>query len=82
MWYHAENEDPWKIPIVREIRNKHWTFIGKNQFYVNTHIQDIPENLAQIPSSKSIHRSGDFSASDLSFTRCLMNLTSHDFRGM
>lgn len=48
VWYHAENEDPWELPIVNEIDKGDWIFHGKNEFIVNSHIQDIPENGADV----------------------------------
>lgn len=48
VWYHAENEKPWNIPSVKELENNDWAFHGKNEFLVNSHIQDIPENGADV----------------------------------
>lgn len=45
MWYHAENEEPWTIPSVDT--SGMW-FHGSNEFIVHSHIQDIPENGADI----------------------------------
>jgi hypothetical protein len=42
VWYHAENEEPWKITAVKEIATNEWVFHGKNEFYVNCHVQEIP----------------------------------------
>jgi hypothetical protein len=41
VWYHAENEEPWKIAAVKEIATNEWVFQGKNEFYINCHIQEI-----------------------------------------
>lgn len=49
IWYHAEDdEEPWEIPVVAEVENGEWKFHGKNEFLVNSHIQDIPENGADV----------------------------------
>lgn len=48
VWYHAENEAPWEIPVVNEVQSGSWQFHGKNEFIVNCHIQDIPENGADV----------------------------------
>lgn len=45
VWYHAENEDPWEIPIIET--DGMW-LQGSNEFMVQCHIQDIPENGADI----------------------------------
>lgn len=44
VWYHVDDNEPWSIPVVPEIENNEWVFHGKNEFLVNSHIQDIPEN--------------------------------------
>jgi cholesterol 7-desaturase len=48
VWYHAESSPPWDIPVIQEIESCQWTFHGKNEFFVNSHIQDIPENGADV----------------------------------
>lgn len=50
VWHHAEHDDPWEIPIVREIDDGSWSYHGKNEFMVQCHIQDIPENGADVGS--------------------------------
>lgn len=45
VWYHAENEEPWTIPI---LNTKGMWLHGSNEFIVHSHIQDIPENGADI----------------------------------
>jgi cholesterol 7-dehydrogenase len=44
VWYHAESEQPWELPTVDEIEDGTWCYHGANEFSVNSHIQDIPEN--------------------------------------
>lgn len=53
VWYHAENDEPWELPVVSEIESGFWMFHGKNEFTVNCHIQDIPENGADIGEHQS-----------------------------
>lgn len=48
VWYHAENELPWKLPEIPELLSGDWSFHGKNEFNVSCHIQDIPENGADV----------------------------------
>lgn len=48
VWYHAENEEPWELPEISEISTGEWSFHGKNEFIVNCHIQDVPENGADV----------------------------------
>jgi len=48
VWYHIENDEPWTLPIVDEIESSLWKFQGMNEFIVNSHIQDLPENGADV----------------------------------
>lgn len=52
VWYHAENEEPWELPVVEEVQSGSWKFHGKNELIVNCHIQDIPENGADVGEYK------------------------------
>lgn len=53
VWYHAENATPWELPTVDSIESGQWTFHGHNEFSIKCHIQDIPENGADVGESKS-----------------------------
>jgi lipopolysaccharide biosynthesis glycosyltransferase len=44
VWYHAENETPWTLPVVDEIASGKWMCHSKNEFLVDSHIQDMAEN--------------------------------------
>lgn len=44
VWYHAENEEPWELPRYTDVGKGNICFQGSNEFLVNVHIQDIPEN--------------------------------------
>lgn len=41
VWYHAEGEEPWEIST---FETEGMWLHGSNEFIVNCHIQDIPEN--------------------------------------
>lgn len=54
VWYHAENETPsWYPPVDEAIRK--WTYRGRSEHYVNAHIQDIPENGADVVHLSALH---------------------------
>lgn len=55
IWYHAENETPWKLPIVQEIENRELVYHGRNEYFVNSIIQDMPENGADVAHFTAIH---------------------------
>jgi cholesterol 7-desaturase len=54
VWFHVENEEPWELPVVKEIEKCDWSFHGKNEFFVNSHIQDIPENGADVGINSNV----------------------------
>ncbi|XP_051157642.1 cholesterol 7-desaturase nvd 1 [Leptopilina boulardi] len=56
VWYHAESDKPnWRPQPVEKISNGTWRYQGKNEFYINSHIQDIPENGADVAHLNSVH---------------------------
>ncbi|KAI9585011.1 hypothetical protein GQX74_006906 [Glossina fuscipes] len=56
LWYHANPaETPWSLPVIKEIENEEFVFHGRNEFFVNCHIQEIPENGADLAHFKAIH---------------------------
>ncbi|KAL7295688.1 hypothetical protein TKK_0011041 [Trichogramma kaykai] len=56
VWYHSNKEPPtwWPEPIP-QISNRTWTYQGYNEFFVNCHIQDIPENGADWAHLTAVH---------------------------
>lgn len=69
VWNHAENESPWEIPIIQEIETGEWIFQGRNEYYVNCHIQEIPENGADVSHLNAVHGPSIVSGVDLRSTR-------------
>ncbi|XP_055679272.1 cholesterol 7-desaturase nvd [Lutzomyia longipalpis] len=69
IWHHSDNLTPWELPRVQEIDSKKWIYYGRNEFYINCHIQDIPENGADVSHLKAIHEAGMFAGSDLRSVR-------------
>lgn len=56
LWYHAEpNQEPWDLPVVKEIESKEFVYHGRNEFYISCHIQEIPENGADLAHFRAIH---------------------------
>lgn len=55
IWYHAENETPWQLPIVQEIEDRKLVYHGRNEYFVNSHIQELPENGADLAHFTAIH---------------------------
>ncbi|XP_017874530.1 PREDICTED: cholesterol 7-desaturase [Drosophila arizonae] len=56
VWYSAEaSELPWDIPESKEVENKTIVYQGRNEFHVRCHIQEIPENGADLAHFRAIH---------------------------
>ena len=71
-WYHAEKEEPnWKIPVIEELlsgtpnNGRPWLYRGRSEYKVNAHIQDIPENGADVAHLAHLHGPSLFFGSDL-----------------
>lgn len=56
VWYSVEgSEIPWTIPKSVEVESKKLIYHGRNEFYVHCHIQEIPENGADLAHFGAIH---------------------------
>lgn len=54
IWHDAEKRPPqWEFQEAEEC--KHWAYRGRNEFIVNSHIQDIPENGADVAHLNAVH---------------------------
>ncbi|XP_034661361.1 cholesterol 7-desaturase isoform X2 [Drosophila subobscura] len=73
IWYHAESTDPWELPVTMEIQEKKTSYHGRNEFYINCHIQEIPENGADMAHFSAIH-SESFLAGSLAPSKSLLGL--------
>jgi hypothetical protein len=52
IWHHVDNQNPWELKFFKQIESREWVFYGKNEYVINCHIQDIPENGADVCKSK------------------------------
>lgn len=56
LWYHAEGLDPtWCLPEMEEITSKQWVYRGRSEHIVNCHIEEIPENGADVSHLSQVH---------------------------
>ncbi|XP_041983779.1 cholesterol 7-desaturase nvd isoform X2 [Aricia agestis] len=54
VWYDAEGRAPqWVVPPVPQLDS--WAYRGRNQFLVSAHIQEIPENGADVSHLNAVH---------------------------
>ncbi len=57
IWHHAEGSDPtWTPPEFEEITNGTWKYRGRTEHYVNAHIEEVPENGADLAHLPLIHQ--------------------------
>lgn len=72
VWYHAESPEPvWQVPSSPEVETGDWIYLGRNEFLVNCHIQEIPENGADVAHLNAVHGPNMLAGSDLRFSRVL-----------
>lgn len=56
LWFHAEGLDPtWTIPEFDEITTGTWQYKGRTEHYINAHIEEVPENGADVAHLKQVH---------------------------
>lgn len=69
LWYHAEGEEPlWYPPDVKDIQSGKMKYHGKTDHVVNAHIEEIPENGADLHHLTHLHEPILFSGRDLRHT--------------
>ena len=68
-WYHVDSEKSeapeWTVPSVDEISSKKWRYRGRTEYKVNAHIQEIPENGADVAHLAHLHGPSMLFGSDL-----------------
>ncbi|KAH9488224.1 Cholesterol 7-desaturase [Bulinus truncatus] len=55
-WHHAEGIDPtWQVPEIPNIVNGSWAWRGRTEHHINAHIEEIPENGADVVHLSQVH---------------------------
>jgi len=69
IWYHTEKDEPsWQVPLIAEIESNAWIYRGRTQHQINCHIQEIPENGADVAHLDHLHGPSMLYGSDLHIT--------------
>ncbi|XP_042365709.1 cholesterol 7-desaturase nvd isoform X2 [Plectropomus leopardus] len=69
VWFHCDGEDPqWIVPEQQEITKGEWVYRGRTEHFINAHIEEIPENAADIAHLAHLHTPGIVSGVDLRYT--------------
>ncbi|XP_034475486.1 cholesterol 7-desaturase [Drosophila innubila] len=81
VWYNVEElEQPWTLPISEEVKANKMVYHGRNEFYVNCHIQEIPENGADLAHFTAIHNRSFLAGGFDPKENFLSNLGYHDWQ--
>ena len=61
VWYHAEGIEPDYEPhLIPEIESNQWVYQGRTDYQTACHVQDIPENGADVAHLDAIHKDSLF----------------------
>ncbi|KAF8789230.1 Cholesterol 7-desaturase like protein [Argiope bruennichi] len=83
VWHHAEKdkqEPYWEMPRVEEVCNGDWVFRGRTEHEVHCHIQEIPENGADINHLKQLHSASVFMGGNWMDTNSWFNFVTHHWQ--
>lgn len=82
VWFHCDGLEPqWDVPEQEEISRGKWVYRGRTEHYVSAHIQEIPENAADIAHLGHLHRPGMISGVDLRYTNSkTWQFMKHDWK--
>lgn len=78
-WHHSQGSGPeWQVPIIKDLGG--WVYQGRNEYHVACHIQDIPENGADVAHLPAVHSSTIFGGGEPSeFLEWLTQWTWHEW---
>lgn len=72
VWYHADADArPWDLHAfaVPQVDSGEWMYNGSSEFVIDGHIQQLPENAADVAHLNAIHRPNMLTGSDIRHTR-------------
>jgi len=82
VWYHAEEEEPtWYPREYEELQKGIWRWAGLTENFINCHIQEIPENGADIAHLNWLHTPSILRGTDLRYIRGPLNIIEHGWKG-
>ncbi|XP_024236299.1 cholesterol 7-desaturase nvd isoform X1 [Oncorhynchus tshawytscha] len=82
VWFHCDGEEPgWTVPEQGEITRGEWVYRGRTEHFINAHIEEIPENAADIAHLAHLHTPGIVSGVDLRYTNSkTWEFVRHDWK--
>lgn len=68
VWFHCDGKDPeWTVPEHQEVTKGEWVYRGRTEHFINAHIQEIPENAADVAHLGHLHTPSMTSGVDLRY---------------
>lgn len=67
------------MPVIEEIEQKEVKYHGRNEFYVSCHIQEIPENGADIAHFAAVHNDSLLAGISNTSQSSMRNLGRHQW---
>ncbi|TRY95146.1 hypothetical protein DNTS_003854 [Danionella cerebrum] len=59
VWFHCDGLEPsWRVPEQSQITCGDWVYRGRTEHFINAHIEEIPENAADIAHLAHLHTPG------------------------
>ncbi|XP_034292209.1 cholesterol 7-desaturase nvd-like isoform X1 [Pantherophis guttatus] len=69
VWYHCDGTSPaWQVAEQEEASSPNWVFRAGTEHFVSVHIEEIPENAADVAHLSFLHNPSVISGNDLRFT--------------
>jgi cholesterol 7-dehydrogenase len=83
IWHHAEGNEPdWFPPEIPQISSGEWTYRGRTEHIISAHIEEIPENGADVAHLQQLHSPIMTSGVDLRTMHSkLWQFARHDWEG-
>lgn len=80
LWHDAEGREPtWMPPELPHVQGKRWSFRGKTQHFINAHIQEVPENAADVAHLNYLHGPVLLNGTDLRYTDSRFRFVRHEW---
>ncbi|VDK43866.1 unnamed protein product [Anisakis simplex] len=66
VWYNCDGKEPdWDVPEIEGVESGEWSYKGRTEHEIMCHIQDLPENGADIAHLNYLHLAGVLRGNDI-----------------
>ncbi|TKS84200.1 Cholesterol 7-desaturase [Collichthys lucidus] len=81
VWFHCDGEEPhWTVPEHEEVIKGEWVYRGRTEHFISAHIQEIPENAADIAHLAHLHTPSIVSGVDLRYMKKSWGFLRHEWK--